>query len=158
MATGHKMVFDWKDTARMSLDAQVAGERLERIRKKHKGRLTAEAVLADGRLKSSPFHDIFEWKDSVAAEAYRLDQARYIIRKIVIVREDCPDQVRAYHRVIQADDEKPTYTSIVAVMNSPNLRKQLIDEAERELLVWRKRYANLKKFAKVFAAIDALKK
>ena len=59
MATGSKMVFDWKDTARMSIDAQVAGDRLEKIRKKNKGRLTAEDVLADGRIKSSPFHSAF---------------------------------------------------------------------------------------------------
>lgn len=47
-----------------------------------RGRLTPEDVLAAARDKSSPLHDSFEWDDDAAAHAYRLDQARGLIRRV----------------------------------------------------------------------------
>ena len=47
-------------------------------------RLTVSAVLKEARKKRSPLHAHFEWRDAVAAEEYRKQQARKIIREFVV--------------------------------------------------------------------------
>ena len=156
MAVGTEMVYRLKDSARLKgVSAQTAGERLEAIRTKHKGRLTPQLVLTDARPKRSPLHSAFEWDDSAAADAYRLDQARYMIRSITVVIENSP-VVRAFVHVTQNTDDEKTYTHIVAAMESPQLREQVVADAKAEMVRWRKRYANLKEFTSVFDAIDDL--
>ena len=48
------------------------------------GRITAHAVLDAARPASSPIHDCFDWDDSEAAEKWRLEQARELIRRVKI--------------------------------------------------------------------------
>ena len=48
------------------------------------GRITAPAVLDAARPASSPIHDCFDWNDSEAAEKWRLEQARELIRRVKI--------------------------------------------------------------------------
>lgn len=49
-----------------------------------KGRITAPEVLDAARPESSPIHDCFDWNDSEAAEKWRLEQARELIRRVKI--------------------------------------------------------------------------
>jgi hypothetical protein len=55
-------------------------EYLELMRKQAGGELSADAVLGDAKNPNSPLHTEFEWNDETAAAAYRLDQARKVIR------------------------------------------------------------------------------
>jgi hypothetical protein len=48
------------------------------------GHLTTSIVLAEAKKVRSPIHDLFEWDDSSAANQYRLDQARHLIRSVKI--------------------------------------------------------------------------
>lgn len=49
------------------------------------GRLTPEAVVTAAAVAGSPLHDLFDWDDSSAAQKYRLDQARTLIRSVKVV-------------------------------------------------------------------------
>lgn len=72
---------------------------LERIRLAAGGLLRPADVVAAARDPKSPLHSHFEWDDGAAAEAYRLWQARQLIRAVVTImpnqRGDLV-QVRAY--------------------------------------------------------------
>ena len=46
------------------------------------GRLDPQSVVAAARNKKSPLHKQFEWDDTKAAEKYRLEQARELIRLV----------------------------------------------------------------------------
>ena len=48
------------------------------------GHLTASMLLDAARDPSSPAHDAFEWDDSTAAEAYRLEQSRRYLRLVKV--------------------------------------------------------------------------
>lgn len=58
-------------------------------------RLHKEAVLADAKKASSPLHSYFEWDDTKAAHAHRLEQAGKLIRSIRWKVEYTPHTVRA---------------------------------------------------------------
>lgn len=48
------------------------------------GKITAETVLNVAKDENSVLHGMFEWDDSLAAEKYRLSQARTIINNIEV--------------------------------------------------------------------------
>lgn len=151
------MKYAAKSGSRLKINVQSAGERLEKIRKKHDGRLLPKDVVEDARPEKSLLHPQFEWDDSTAAEEYRRVQARELIRAIVVVevKDDGPKgPVRAFVHVLQNGDDEETYTHIDCVMSNPDLRDQLLDRAKEELLSWRRRYDNLKELAAVYEAID----
>lgn len=52
------------------------------------GGLTAPMVVESARPKDAPLHGYFEWDDKAAAEEFRLEQARSMIRRVRFVVED----------------------------------------------------------------------
>ncbi len=49
-----------------------------------RGRLTPEQVVEAARAETSAIHGCFEWDDSVAAEKFRIDQARELLKRVKI--------------------------------------------------------------------------
>lgn len=151
------MVYKWKGFAPPKISAQTAGEELERIRQKFNGRLLNAHVVTESKEKYAPLHSAFEWDDKKAAHFFRLDQAGHIIRNVVVVNVAPSGEksvVRAFVNVEQ--DEQRHYTNIATAMNDEELRKQVIEQAWRELVAWRERYKELVEFAKLFAAIEEM--
>ncbi len=151
------MVYQWKANVRVPMDAQTAGEHLERLRQKHMG-LTPKIVVEDAIKRTSPLHKCFDWDDRVAADKWREEQARYIIRGIAVVVGDSEEEekktLRAFVNI--SDEGSNLYTSIAHAMSDEELRAQLINRAYKELQDWRRRYDDLKEFAQVYAAINQL--
>jgi hypothetical protein len=143
--------------ARLTIDPQLAGEELERIRKANGNVLTPAIVLAHAVQPDSPLHDAFEWNDAKAAQARREDQACYLLRNITVVIAESPSSrpVRAF--VIIQTHETTAHTSIQVALASPDMRAQLLERAKKELSNWRQRYKELEELAAVFAAIEGLK-
>ena len=155
-----KKEYKWKSNARVPVDPEVAGRELERIREKT-GRLEPEDVLKAAKAKRSPLHAAFEWDDSAAAVAYRLQQARYMIRMIevtIIRKDEKPRTVRAYVRLAGEEDDAGGYESTVEVLSDQERREILLAQALDELRHWQTRYENLRELADVFIAIEKTRK
>jgi len=153
------MVYRFRDGFRMSGDAQAVGEALEGIRRGRGGRLQARDVVKAARKKRSVLHRYFEWDDTEAARQYRLHQARYLIRAVVLCPEtdDQPfEPVRAFVSTSESEDEPQSFTHICEAMRDEDQCDQVLRRARSELASWRKRYAELREFASVFEAIDTL--
>lgn len=83
--------------------------RLEQLLRLNQNRLTPDLVLEDARNKNSPLHDIFEWNNAIAAQKYRLDQARELIRSVkveVVTSERIISTVRYLRDPTVAGDEQ----------------------------------------------------
>lgn len=147
------MIYQWKHGAhiRGSVSAQAAGERLEALRQEH-GQLTAEIAVEDARPEDAPLHPAFEWDDAVAAENYRLVQAREVIRSVVVVRQDNADAnpIRAF--VVIGDIGEQEYTSTYVALADPAMRQQVLSRALRELQQWERKYQELEELAGVLSA------
>lgn len=59
-------------------------DRLEKIRVRNDGVLRPDDVVKDARNESSPLHSFFTWDDTEAANQFRLDQARTLIRNVKV--------------------------------------------------------------------------
>lgn len=149
------MIYQWKTGSHISIDAQAAGEEMERIRVHRNGRLDQEAVVEAARSEESALHGHFEWDDRKAANSFRLDQAGHLIRCIAIEMpkrggDDAP--IRAFVNVVRDGDR--SYTSTAHALSDADLRQQVLDTAWRELEAWRQRHAELIELAEVFSVID----
>lgn len=98
------------------------------------GVVTPENVVAAASRKNHPWHDCFEWNDGKAAGAYRLDQAREIIRRVQvrIVREQWVTFRPAYVRQPDRPRQSPGYVEVGKVADQKAMAaKVLADELAR---------------------------
>jgi hypothetical protein len=145
--------YRWKPGSHTKIEAQQAGEELERIRTWHNGRLEPAMVIEASRDPGAPLHPAFEWDNEAAAERYRIEQAKYLIRsvEVVITPDATRPPVRAFVSVSR--DKDRSYTSTVHALADPDLRQQVLGQALKELEAWQQRYAELVELSQVFAAI-----
>lgn len=128
--------------------AQECGEELASLERRHGRSLTPRVVVDAARSEESPLHRCFEWNDAEAAEKFRLEQARQVIRSIRVVRSDAPANtpMRVFINIQQADEQ--SYVPVSRVLSEPELferaRAQFVAESER--------------FAEKYREFEALKK
>ena len=115
--------------------------------------ITPEKVLDIARDENTELHKCFEWDDGIAAEKYRLSQARQLITFLVI-RDEKPNNEPI--RVFQISSEKQTYQPITVFMENESEYKTLLKRAKTELVNIRNRYKQLSELEEVFTAIDSL--
>lgn len=140
----------------MLLKDRIAKE-LDRIRRKGAGIVTAEAVVEYARDPKTALHSQFTWDDTEAARRWRLEQAGRIIRlQVRVVSEDVAP-MRAL--VSLSSDRKAGggYREIAAVLNDPEMAKELLSDALSEFNSMRRKYGKLKQLAGVWAAVDQVK-
>lgn len=145
--------------------AQRYGERIA-VLEEENGGLFPELLVEDAIKEDSPLHDWFEWDDKRAARRHRIEQAEYLLRSIVVEVESPggAQEVRAFH-VIKVDEDDKTndgrdmqrgrYVSIQNVLAEPDHRRQLVENALRELEIWKNKY---KQYQELVLAIETIDK
>lgn len=123
-----------------NVDAQAVGEELAAIRK-GQGKLESREVLERAKDSYSPLHPCFTWDDGIAADAYRLSQARSLIKSIVKVQFEGDEPTQVYYNVVVRntnDDgeevKEQYYQDVVVFADNPReyeaAHKVLIKELE----------------------------
>lgn len=115
-----------------------------------RGKLTPKLVLDTARDPEHPLHSHFEWRDDVAAEKFRLDQARALIRSVRVVYKaagETEEQTlgRAFHAVRDEESEY-RYEPAEVVAGDPMLSRLVMADMEREWRALRRRYQQFAEF------------
>jgi hypothetical protein len=130
---------------------------LIRLATAHGGQLHPKLVVDAARADDSPLHQSFDWNDTDAAEKWRLQQARNLIR-VVVTYEKVGNRslpVRVFVSLTPDREENgPGYRLASAVMSDAAHRQQLLSDALSEMQHFKEKYARLVELAKVFAAMD----
>jgi hypothetical protein len=93
-------IYSWRPGYRgpQHVAAQKVGHVLTSLAGEHHVRdvrvLRPEVVVEAARPVESPLHPLFEWDDSVAAEQWRREQARYICRHVTVQRIESNEKPR----------------------------------------------------------------
>lgn len=116
-------------------------------------KITPQEIVDRARDEKSELHKCFEWNDSIAAEKYRIQQARTILLNLVVVDIDKDKTPR---RVFQISNQKNEYQPLKFFMQNPDEYAILLNRAKKELQAIRKRYAEISELEMVFEAIDSL--
>ena len=119
------------------------------------GRLTPALVVDAARPVGSPLHARFEWDDTLAGPAYRLQQAGAVIRSVKVVRDGTsdakPTRVRAFLHLPQTSgedetDDGATYVPIEVVAGNAEMDILIRREMQRRISDLRRTYAQYAAF------------
>lgn len=126
-------------------------DQLQAVYDEH-GRLTPQAVVDTARTEDHPLHDRFEWDNQVAGEAYRLDQARRLIRSVRVTYREADEReaartVRAFHAV--RDEQGTAYRPVEEIRDNPLLAKLVLQDMERQWKQLMRQYGHLDEFSRM---------
>lgn len=150
--------YKWKGTS-FPISAQVAGEYMHNL-SESSGGLTARRLLEESRDENALMHNCFEWDDTKAAEAHRISQARYMIRTCVCTivddgGEKKSEDVRAFVSVSETKHaERGIYQPVVKALSNSDSRAIVLENAKRDLISFKQKYATLSELSDVLTAID----
>ena len=112
-----------------------------------------EQILEKARDKTTELHKCFEWNDSVAAEKYRLHQARTIVCQLVIKEAEGKQEttpVRVFHRT----ENGGGYKSMSFIVKDSTEYQKLLEMARSELRAFKAKYHSLSEFEEIIALIE----
>lgn len=130
-------------------------KRLEELTVLGGGVLTPNAVVDDAKDARSVLHEVFEWDDSKAAHAHRLEQARALIRsiRVEITIESRIVNCVGYVRAPDVEPEEQGYRATGNVRDDADLaRDALRHEMARALAAMRR----ARELSLVFGLTDEL--
>lgn len=145
--------------SRVKGNTQKIGEFLVDYSNQHNHKITPKELVKEARNKKNPCHTHFTWDNTKAAELYRLDQARYLLRSILVIEVERENVT--YRPVFVCNryggQETAPYKDFVEVMKNPDERALLLACAMAEFEAFRKKYGRLVELAALFAAYDKIK-
>lgn len=163
--------FAWKPNSRIPVKPDVAATELRKVYEQHRA-VTPDAVVDAAKDEDSPLHPVFQWDDTEAAREYREQQARHLMRSLVVTyrRQDgeLTPPIRAFVKLVSSADDPAldmdtedatqprVYLPVRQIMGEDDHRRRYVRQALQELGTWRRRYRDISEFAKLFEAIDQL--
>jgi hypothetical protein len=139
--------------------AQVAAARraeIEQLFRSNRGTVTPAQVVAFAENPATALHSLFTWDDSEAARQWREAQAASYMRAVVklIPRENAePLVVRAFVSLSTDRRADHVYRPITDVLDDDERRAVLVEDAKREMIALKRKYAHLHELAQVWDAI-----
>jgi tRNA A37 N6-isopentenylltransferase MiaA len=112
-----------------NLTPQIVGETLADIEDRH-GVIDPHTVVDESRPEDAPLHPVFEWRDEVAAEKWRLEQARRVVRSVEIIAEDRNEPTQIAYVNIQSQGG---YVSAATVRSQPDLYEEALQSYRSRL-------------------------
>ena len=124
-------------------------------------KLTAEKVLLKAANEKSALHDLFEWDNTIAAERYRLQQARILINEVKIIVDT--QEYYAFENVNivvnkETNETARVYCARDRIMKDTDLREQIIQRAYNNILYWKRKYECYAEFKVIVDAIKSVEK
>lgn len=97
---------------------------------------TAAEYLAAARVPTASVHHLYEWDDTIAAEAHRLNQVYGHLRQVKIRIEiaGSVEAVRAVFPVYRVDSSNQKgYMALTEILRCPTATQTMTEELERQL-------------------------
>jgi hypothetical protein len=143
-------------------DLDAIKAELREIQLRHPENLiAAEDVVEFARNKRTALHSRFTWDNDVAAQRYRIIQARVLIQELDITIERDGKQIT--HRAVVSllpDRLQPGggYRFLEDVLSDPEKRQQYLETALSELEALQRKYKSVKELAPVFDAVERIRR
>ena len=115
--------------------------------------VTPAQIVDRARDNTTELHKCFEWDDSIAADKYRLYQARKVVCHLVIKEiEEKVDlaPVRVFHKTEQGGGYKP----FELIVKNKTEYEKLLEQAMSELRAFKAKYHTLSELDEILALID----
>lgn len=133
-------------------DAQIVAEEILSIGEE----ATPKQILDKGRDKNTELHKCFEWDDSIAAEKFRLEQAKDIVSKLVFIRSEEQanrnmPEVRVFHKTSNTSDSG--YKTLMTIVRDEDEYKKMLQQAYADLHALKVKYSYLQELDYILSLI-----
>jgi hypothetical protein len=126
-----------------NLTPQIVGDALADIEDRH-GVINPHTVVNESRPKNAPLHPVFEWCDEIAAEKWRVEQARRVVRSVEIIAKDRNEPTQIAYVNIQSHGG---YVSAATVRSQPDFYEEALRSYRSRLEAALIQLAKLEKLA-----------
>ena len=141
-----------KEVANMykGIDAQTVADEISEIGED----VTAEQIVDKARDEQTELHKCFTWDNDIAAEKYRIIEARQVVRHLV--REELPDAkndtppTRVFYKTNNGEGYKHIERTI---MKKEDEYQALLARAMMELRAFKAKYSMLEELREIFDLI-----
>ena len=137
----------WRIQGYYKADAQKVAEEIGFVE------FTPTEVLEKAKDETTELHKCFEWNDSIAAEKYRLEQAKNIIRMLVYEKETKEQAVVRYYAKTET---KHVYQPTKQFLVQEDEYQGLLRRALAELETFKKKYHTLTELESIFEALETI--
>lgn len=111
-------------------------------------------IVDKARDSSTELHKCFEWDDSIAAEKYRIEQARDVVQCLVIKKKDDAPAEEPEVRYFYKTDSSSGYKPSEVIFRQEDEYQKLLNQAYNELRAFKVKYAMLTELEKILELID----
>lgn len=141
------MLAEWRVEGIYKADAQKVADEIGN------DKITPQEMIEKARDEQSELHKCFEWNDTVAAEKYRLQQARVVLSMLVFKPKTEEEQPV---RIFSLTTEKSTYQPTKQFLVQADEYQDLLKRALAELEAFKRKYRTINELEGLFEAIDAI--
>lgn len=120
------------------------------------GVVTPERLVDVSRPEDAPLHDEFEWNDGIAAEKFRCEQARQIIKNVVTI-ETSSEEIREEKKdraFVSNGDDKHEYVTLATALSNSKWRESLLESARKDMIAFKIKYYRLVELSHIIKDID----
>ena len=142
------IVAKWKVEGLIKADPQKIMDEINEIGET----VEPSEIVNKARNENTELHKCFEWRDDIAAEKFRLHQARNILCNLVFEGKDEEKKFEPI-RLMYKTTENEGYKSINLIMQKPDEYKALLNRAYSELQAFKNKYKMLKELKDIFDLI-----
>lgn len=136
-------------------------DRVHELAKKLRREITPKDVLQDASDPRSIMHSFFEWDNRKAAAAHRLQQARQLLARLVVIYHDplgnevkVREYVRLVHDRPSTHELRGGYFPRQKAMTNSGLEQQCVEKAVVELESWMNRWRGFKRIEASYAGVQ----
>ncbi len=145
--------YKFSQGSRCKGDPQAIGQILQSIYDRD-GTVQPNAVVEEARPQTSPLHSNFEWDDGQAAIKFRLEQARHLVRCVIVEREISSGEVIPTRAFVEVRHENGPYVPLEVALTVKNYHDEMLDQALSDLRAFERKYRNLIELGPVIIAIQ----
>ena len=141
-------IVKWRFDGRYDADPTKCKQEIESIGDDVKPR----QIVDYAKNPETELHKCFTWDNDVAAEKWRLYEARQVVCNLVIVETNSDDediQIRAFHKV--ANDEG--YKSFRIILKNKDEYEKLLERCLSDLRALKNKYQNLSEYQEIWDLI-----
>lgn len=153
-----------KDGSRLKCSASLAYRTINNLSKDTGYEIGSsefdDELIRVSKPKDAPLHNDFTWsKDEALRKVQRLE-AKYIVRSIEVIPVKTGVPVRAYESITVEEAtpkeiiKKKIYRRTEEALEDPAMRAEILSNAIRDALAFRKKYAALQELSQVIQVID----
>ena len=143
-------IIKWKFEGRYNADPKKCKQEIESIGCDVK----PKQIVDYARNPETELHKCFTWNDDLAAEKWRLYEARQVVCSLVIVEGDVNDEndthIRVFHKVNNDEGYKP----LQIILEDKDEYKKLLENCLNDLRALKKKYQSLNEYQEIWDLIN----